>query len=651
MAMDFFQHEDDARRQTVRLLVMFALSVCVIILAIYLVAVIGIGGLDDHRMGPRPGMPGATGLWNPVLFFWVAFGTTVVVSLGSLYKLSELSGGGETVALMMGGRAIDPQTTDVAQRRLLNVVEEMALASGVPVPPVFVLENEPGINAFAAGYQPGDAVVAVSQGAILYLTRDELQGVLGHEFSHILNGDMRLNLRLIGIVYGILVLAIVGYYIMQSAGSGSRSSSSDSKRGDGAGGVFMVGLAIYILGYLGVLLGNLIKSAISREREFLADASSVQFTRNPAGLAGALKKIGGLDNGSRIRDGHAEEIRHMFFADAFAGSFFNLFASHPPLGERIRRLEPEFDGRYPEVRRLVETGEPTATGPASQRQAAAAVPVAALASAASPPVVERIGRPQTQHIEQAGRLAVALPEALIAAAREPLAAQAVIYALLLSRDDAETQARQWGLLQVRIQPPLIAQTRKLAEQAQVLCPEARLPLVDLAVPALKRISPRQYADFRQMVEVLVAADGKVDLFEYCLRVVLLGYLDVHFRLKRPPAVRYRTPQAVAAPMGLVLSALAYAGQSRPEDIERAFQAGAAALGTPAELTPRGRCTFAAMDAALAELAQAAPQVKRAIISAAVATVSADGVITLEESELLRAIAAALACPVPLGYTA
>ena len=248
---------------------------------------------------------------------------------------------------MVGGRLVDPQTADPAERRLLNVVEEMSLASGVPVPPVYVLDNEPSINAFAAGYQPNQAVVAVSRGCLEYLTRDELQGVLGHEFSHVLNGDMRLNLRLIGIVYGILALSIVGYYVMRSAGWCGFLARTRTSRGDNGAAIFLIGLALCILGYLGVLLGNIIKAAISRQREFLADASSVQFTRNPAGLAGALKKIGGLTDGSRIRDAHAHEISHMFFGDAFAGSIFNLFATHPPLEERIRLLDPSFAGGYP----------------------------------------------------------------------------------------------------------------------------------------------------------------------------------------------------------------------------------------------------------------------------------------------------------------
>ena len=348
---------------------MFALSVAAIILAIYLAVELATNAywhaarpmhdayattrqFDDasrlHSPEDWPTDIGATSdyrtrAWHPMLLLWVALGTTLVITIGSLHKISELAGGGEVVALMLGGRAVNPHSTDLAERRLLNVVEEMALASGVPVPPVYVLDREPGINAFAAGHQPGNAVVAVSAGCLQCLTREELQGVMGHEFSHILNGDMRLNLRLIGVVNGILVLAIIGYYILRSM---SYVSSRDSKEGGAQMGFLVLGLVLVVLGYLGVLLGNLIKSAISRQREFLADFSSVQFTRNPGSLAGALKKIGGISSGSRIRDAHASEISHMFFGDALAGSFFNLFATHPPLVKRIRALEPNFDGVF-----------------------------------------------------------------------------------------------------------------------------------------------------------------------------------------------------------------------------------------------------------------------------------------------------------------
>ena len=640
MAMDFFENQDHARRQTTRLLVLFALAVNVIILAVYLAGVLLLGGVPKSL--PQRGW---AAFWNPDLLVTIAGGTIVVVSLGSLYKVSQLAAGGEVVAQQLGGRVVDPQTTELAERRLLNVVEEMALAAGIPVPPVYILDQEPGINAFAAGHQPSAAVVAVSRGALERLTREELQGVMGHEFSHILNGDMRLNLRLIGLVHGILILTIIGYFVMRSAGAFSSSSSRDSKKGDSGTAILLLGLALYLLGYLGVFLGNLIKSAISRQREFLADASAVQFTRYPGGIAGALKKIGGFSEGSRIRDAHAVEVSHMFFGDAFAGTFFHLFATHPPLAERIRRLEPNFDGRFLESQPLVEAaaGLP-ADAPAGAAAIAALTPNSGAVSAASavPPTETR----QKEQLPYAGQLVAALPPPVVEAAREPFNARAVICSLLLSRDDIATQTEQLRLVEEQGEPLLNRETRRLATLVQDLRPEHRLPLVDLTIPALKRLSPSQYVAFRKLIQALVGADGRVDLFEYCLQVLLLSYLDLHFRLKSPPAVRYRTLAAIGRPAAAVLSALAYAGQSGPEDVQRAFQAGAAGRFPGAMLWPSQQCTLQTFDAALSELAQSSPQVKRELLAAALACIAADRKTTVKESELFRTISAALGCPLP-----
>jgi Zn-dependent protease with chaperone function len=682
MPQDFFARQDHARRQTVKLLVLFGISVAVIIVAVYFVAVLVVHNGNFAKVGTHGRMPpGPMSYWDPSLLMAVAFCTGLVIALASAYKVAELASGGEAVAQMLGGRLVDPQTHDPAERRLLNVVEEMSLASGVPVLPVYVMDNESSINAFAAGYQPNQAVLAVSRGCLEYLTRDELQGVLGHEFSHVLNGDMRLNLRLIGIVFGILSLSIVGYYVMRSAGWSSSSRDSEGRRNDNGAAIFFIGLAIYVLGYLGVLLGNIIKAAISRQREFLADASSVQFTRNPAGLASALKKIGGLAEGSRIRDAHAHEISHMFFGDAFAGSILNIFATHPPLEARIRLLDPNFDGSFARTEPLQEEADverasqpvtPLAgrtsgsvllgsdgLGGRSYVSAQAAALAGLAPGGARPPapgaarpmstdrdrILQQIGSPKQEHLEHAGRLVAGLPATVLQAVREPYSARAAIFALLLSGEDQPTRQRQWQMLQQQIEPPLVKIMGQLSPLIDQLPPENRLPVADMAAPALKRLSPAQYAAFRQVVEVLTAADGKTDLFEYCLRVVLIGCLDVQFGLRPAPAVRYTSITVVAQPAAVVLSALAYAGQSDPGDIQRAFQAGAARLSGVQLLPPR-QCTFDSFDAALGQLAQGSPAVKRRVLDAVVACIAADGKMTIEENELLRAVASALSCPLP-----
>ena len=647
MATDFFDRQDYARRQTRWLLVLFGLSVAAIVVVVYFAVVMGLAASNDRHFGPSPPLH----LWQPLVFLWVAFGTLTVIGLGSFYKIAELSSGGEQIALMLGGRPVDPQTTDLGERRLLNVVEEMSLASGIPVPPVYILDDEQSINAFAAGHQPGDAVVAVSAGCIKYLTRDELQGVVGHEFSHVLNGDMRLNLRLIGITYGILVLAIIGYYTMRVSGDIARGSR---KNGAGAAaGVFIVGLGLMILGYLGVFFGRLIKSIISRHREFLADASAVQFTRNPEGIAGALKKIGGLSIGSRICNSRAEEVSHMFFGDAFAGSFFNLFATHPPLETRIKILDPAFDGAFPEVRPVAIVADVVAgaVGPrVAASEAAASAFVSRAAAIDASDMVKQIGRPQNASLQQAAQTVGGMPTALLDAVREPYVAQAVIYAVLLSRSNPATKAKQMEVLQARIEPPLFQHVRQLSGLCDSSPPEDRLPLAALAIPSLKRASANQYVQLRETVDALVKVDGRMDLFEYCLRTVLLSSLDIHFGLATPPAIRYRSIAAVAGPTTTVLSAVAYVGQKEPEAIDGAFQAGTRNLLRSATLTPSAQCTLRDVDEALAELAQAAPTVKRAVIRGVAACLTYDGKVTVEEGELLRAIAAILACPMPLIAT-
>ena len=285
--MDFFASQDDARKKTGLLLFYFGLAVLSIIIAVYIAF-----AFFFAYQGSRASQFSFYSIWDPELFVTVAGVTILIVICGSLYKISILKSGGAGVAEMLGGKLIPASTQDFLEKRLLNIVEEMAIASGVPVPPVYLLENEQGINAFAAGFTPDDAVIGVTRGSLETLNREELQGVIAHEFSHILNGDMWLDLKLVGFLHGILLIALIGRSILRG--------SSRSRNSKNSGGFVLFGLVLLVLGYLGVLFGKLIKSGVSRQREYLADASAVQFTRNPHGLAGALKKIGGLAAGSFV---------------------------------------------------------------------------------------------------------------------------------------------------------------------------------------------------------------------------------------------------------------------------------------------------------------------------------------------------------------
>ncbi|MFO0907862.1 MAG: M48 family metalloprotease [Isosphaeraceae bacterium] len=665
MSIDFFEQQDHARRQSGRLILLFLLAVLAIITAVYaVVTVVALSGSRSSKPGEtslsRGVASGSGAILDVPRLAIVITGVLAVISAGSLYKIATLRDGGDAVARMLGGRLLNPARVELRDRRLLNVVEEMALASGTPVPPVYVLDDEPSINAFAAGFTPGDAVIGVSRGAIDHLSRDELQGVIGHEFSHILNGDMRLNLRLIGLVHGILVIALIGQLIvriiLEGSSRGSRSSRSDDKGGGAAlvMALLIFGGSLYAIGWLGVFLGRVIKAAISRQREFLADASSVQFTRNPDGIVGALKKIGGLAAGSRLENRNAEQAAHMFFGQGI-WTLTGLLATHPPLVARIRRIEPTFDGAFAPVddqhREPVdpEEAQGVTSNLAARRRSARHVDVDPRLRTEE--AMATIGRPTEAHVDYAASLLAELPPAVAEAAREPFSARAVVFALLLDPNEA-IRNRQLAHLDQQSEPGTVHEVVRLAPLVAALGKPARIPLADLTFPALRRLSLRQYHAFRSMVETLVRADERVVLFEYTLQRMLIRQLDRAFLGSGPPTVRHHSLDAVFGDADLLLSALARLGHRAGTETEAAYNAAMRQLQAnyPGErqvrLLPRDRCSLGAVDRALDRLAGATPEVKRRVIDACAASIACDGVLTLPEAELLRAVADSLDCPMP-----
>ena len=643
--MDFFERQEKARRNTHFLVVYFLAGVAMMILVIYLViATVFTAAGVRHRSRYYRYYNSDTQLeaqyhplWNPKLFLGVAIGTLAVIGIGSGFKTMELAQGGSAVSSMMGGRLINPNSTDLDERKLLNVVEEMALASGVPVPQVYVMDNEQGINAFAAGHTTSDATVTVTRGCMKLLTRDELQGVIAHEFSHILNGDMRLNLRLLGIIFGILCLAVIGRILLYARG-GSRDRNA----------LPLLGLVLLIIGYVGVFFGRLIQAAVSRQREFLADASAVQFTRNPSGLAGALKKIGGLgESGSRVKAAHSEEVSHMFFGNGMPTPLFGLLATHPPLEERIRAIEPNFDGKFIPTRfapdEETEYRASQAVAPARRPGIPPVLPVAMAA------VMPNLGAPSTAHLHYAVELRNSFPPALKDAARDAMGASAVVYGLLMSTD-AAMREKQLGLLAQNTSAAVRQETERLLPQIEPVATNARLPLVDLALPGLRQLSPSQYQQFNKATQALIEADGEIDLFEYVLQKIVLRHLDGQFNGARRSIVQYYALKPLVPDCAVLLSALAHAGSEDPAQCEAAFQNGARNLSAfapaPIAYVSSEDCDLSHVDAALDHLNQAAPQIKKAVLNACAQVVAADGVIQEMEAELLRAIADALDCPMP-----
>jgi Zn-dependent protease with chaperone function len=653
--MDFFQRQEKARRNTVRLVFYFVVGVGLMLIAVYAV----FAGVFRHAQFEKRGIEG---LWDTQLFLWATLSTLAIIGFGSLYKTIELSEGGSVVATALGGVPVDSHTRDPDLRKLLNVVEEMSIASGVPMPEVYLMPEEKGINAFAAGTAPDNAVIGVTDGCVRHLKRDELQGVIAHEFSHILNGDMRLNLRLIGIVFGLLCIMLVGRTLLEAFfRGGSRRSSSDRK-----GNVLpliIVAIALVAIGWLGAWFGRLIQAAVSRQREYLADASAVQFTRNPLGLADALKKIGGLTYGSKLESAHAAEASHMFFSNGLRESWFGLTATHPPLEERIRLLDPGFDGRYPaviadeekpEVERVYRERPPLqpAAPIAATPEIQALLGLQAAANLTTRPVLtkevlQKFTAPTVKHLEFAANFKAGLPSRVLAACEDPLGASALVFGLLLGAEPAQRAAQLSGHSKY-IDGPVFNELTRLDADLAGIDPSFKLPLALLAMPALRRMAPAQFVRFEQALHDLVYADEQIDLFEYALQKIVLRHLEPQFKPARRVLTQYYALNRLLPECAVLLSALAHVGHQSPQEIQAAFQNGVGLLpgGGQLALLPLAECGLAEIDAALDKLNQAGFMQKRDVLNACAHVVAADNAIQWREAELLRAIADALACPVP-----
>jgi Zn-dependent protease with chaperone function len=639
--MNFFAQQERARSHTKRMLFLFVIAVATIVFAVDVVMVIAFGAVGKHD---RPG--DATG----ALIVSTAI-VLAIIGLSTLYKVSTLRSGGGAVARQFGATQIEEGTRDFAHRRLRNVIEEIAIASGVPVPEIYVLQDEPGINAFAAGYTPADAAVTVTQGCLDKLTRDELQGVIAHEFSHVLNGDMRLNIRLMGVVFGILVIGIAGRKLMENTGR-----SKDS------GGVVAFGIAILIIGYIGVFFGRLIKAGISRQREYLADASAVQFTRQTVGIAGALKKIGGLAEGSKLASAETEEVAHMLFGDGVGYSA--LFATHPPLEARIKVIDPTFNpSEFAQIARA--WAQPVQVGDAEGAQVsisgfAPAGFVAGAASASKPTlphadaeialtpkkVVTQVAHPGSDDYRAATAIHTTISERLRGFAYDPERCAQVVFALALD-SAAELRERQLRGLEKRYDAATRAGVEEIAGEIADLHPMQRLPLAQLAFPALRRRPRPQLQGFLVALNELIQADGRVQLQEYCLAklvgVQVIDSLD-------PSKAKTSGSNKLADCKGEVTSVIAVIaryGNDDASEAERAYLLGMH------EVLPDAIDVYAppedfvlALDKALPKLDLLSPMGKELLIKGLTRAIGADGKVAVSEAELLRTICAALHCPLP-----
>lgn len=628
--MNFFAEQERARRNTLVLIGLMTAAVASLIL----MTAIAIGAVLHFVQRPAGSDVVVINLQNSWsehfagvlqsdILYYAAAGVLVVVLGGSIFKSLQLRGSGRRVAEALGGRLILPNTNDAMERKVLNVVEEMAIASGNPVPPVYLLD-ESSINAFAAGTDRRNAVVGVTRGCIDLLNRDELQGVIAHEFSHIHNGDMRLNLRLVAILHGILLIGLIGSMLL-------RSSSRHNRKNQGA--QLGLGLAFVVLGYCGVFFGNLIKAAVSRQREFLADASAVQFTRNPQGIANALKKIGGHSEHALLQSSRAAEFSHMYFSQGISGFLGSVMATHPPLPLRIRKILPRWDGKMITPQKITAVAEPTATPSTNKSAAAASAGLSMMAA------VAQVGNVTPEQIETAQVFLLELPERIHTAAHEPFSCRALIYWLLVDRHTDGVAHKQWQILRGSLDQATLAAMEELRHDISALTRADHLRVVDLTLPALKSLSANQYQVFKRDLVRLIKADDQISLYEWCLyRIVTSSYENrVENGNKRLSQVQDAIQTLMVAACR-ELNDLTFAG---------AIAAAEKQLGG-VSLHKEGNRAFsvASLDAAMKQLEQLRPLEKPVLLKALAAAMEADGKVIEEEVELFRAIADCLDCPVP-----
>jgi Zn-dependent protease with chaperone function len=649
---NFFARQRDARKSCRNQLILFAMAVFIIVIvttmairfAWYLYISTQAHTLINFEAAQRYQQKLSTfTFFDPAFFLFMAMLIVCFILAASLIKMNSLQKGGGAVAEMLGGRAIIAATTDPSEKRLINVVEEMAIASGIPVPQVYVLDAENNINAFAAGLEITDSAVAVTKGTLNKLNREELQGVIGHEFSHILNGDARLNMQLIGILFGIMFMGIIGRQILSKGRFSARMGLP----------VIAAGFCLMIIGSIGTFMGRLMQCAISRQKEFLADASAVQFTRNPMGLAGALKKIGGSTFGSQINSPGARQASHLFFSESHPHKLFAFLATHPPLAERIRLLDPSFDGNFPKMEEDVSKVKAQYSTPfwgTSHAGKTLHVPAGSPLLAILPAeVVHHVGNPSKENIEQSRTFLDSIPEEIIETVKSPQGAASVIYALLMDHDAVLRSSQLPALDRAMVVRGQTDNILKIAGQLSGLQQNLRLPLIELAMPALKGLTSMEKRNFLLVLHSCINTDGCLSLFELSVLWILEKYLNPSEDLFR--SVKIFSFSRVGLDIVVLLQALACTGHAADRaEAQEAFHAGIARIPELAAHKPvftfEEIASYAKVNNALTRLIEASFKIRESVIDACAHCAFSDHEVTVEERELLRIIALALQCPLP-----
>ena len=643
--MDFFARQAATRRLSRWMVFLFLIAVVAIVIAIDFVVVIAVAILSVEDGGLLATQDMSLSHY-PVVVVVTSIAVLGTIGISSLVRTVSLSAGGSKVAEQLGGTRVGADTTDPLRRRLRNVVEEMAIASGVPVPQIYVLEREAGINAFAAGYSPANAAITVTRGALVNLNRDELQGVIAHEFSHVLNGDMRLSTRLIGLLFGLTVIAMIARLVLRH---GPRSGGR--KGGGGVAVIYLAALVVLALGWIGLFFGRLIQAAVSRNRESLADASAVQFTRDPQGLRGALVKIGALGIGSRFSDADAEEVAHLLFAEGIQ----RAFATHPPLIERIKELDPGFQPsefetarrRMNEERAMVEEEETARTSPEAAVRLGGLLEGAVVLTPAA--VSQLVANPGTGQVVQAQAMLESLPASFQRAARDPRQATALFLALAIDAVP-EARERQLAFIHQQFGGDFCDVVKAMLAEVDALSAVQRMPALLQVFASLNQLARAERVELLKCLNGLLVRENRASVFAYALRKLAQVQLQDNLDPRRR-ASGFLSAQGARDALQVLFSALAVQGSENEPDARRAYEAGMEILlpGIHPPLLRLGHWP-PQLDQALTRIDRLQPAAKSQLVKALVTTVSHDLRMTVAESELLRAICAVLHCPLPPLYS-
>ncbi len=634
--MNFFEHQKKARQHTFYLVVLFALALFALIVTV-LLFLMALYAYAIH-------IPLAVFFTDPLRYMEdktileIALGVVAFVAIGSLYKYLDLQRGGKSVALGLGGKQLNYNGATVQERVLLNVVEEISIASGIPVPTVYILEED-SINAFAAGLTFDDAIVGVTRGTVENLSRNELQGVIAHEFSHIFNGDMRLNLRLTALLHGILLIGLTGWIILRSM---SRVRISSSKKGGGGAYIILLGVGLLVIGYVGTFFGSLIKANVSRKREYLADATAVQYTRHPQGIANALKKIAHYS--SKLQTPAAATYSHLYFAEGVSSFFSTLMATHPPLEERIRKIEPYWNGVIPDYSKRedkTQKKEAKKTKEEAKKEQKERIVQGAIAT-----TMMHVGEIKEEDIEQVHTEIKALDDAILDRLNDPLGAQAVILSLFY--DDAY-QKELFDLLQKENRYLLLEFANFIKEEHIGLKDKSAL-IVSLGLSALKSLSIEQYQHFKTIMEAFIGIDNEVSLYEWSLQYILERPLEIHLGIRKVSKSSHSHLGAVKQEVEVLISMLLQAQYDDEAKAQEAFAKVKKSMYAGAlQYYPREQITHDLFVKSIQAIETVKPGVAERIFEGVLYSIKIDGYVSAAENTFVHAIAQLMQVPLPREF--